>query len=131
LTLPANTKNRATRQRTAIRQIFEQERRPLSAHEVHSMTPVGGLGIATVYRALQLLTEEGWLKPVSMPGAVTYYERTGLGHHHHFRCEICDRVFDVVGCARGLDALAPEGFVVRGHEILLTGACPGCRSVSA
>lgn len=119
-----SAKVRATRQRGAIRAVFERERRPLHAHEVHALAP--GIGIATVYRALQMLAEEGWLKAISLPGAVTYYERSNLEHHHHFRCSICERVFDVAGCARGVDALAPPGFQVHRHEILLVGECAGC-----
>jgi len=105
--------------------VFEREQRPLNAHELHELLP--RIGIATVYRGLQRLVEDGWLQALAMPGAITYYERTDLGHHHHFRCEACARVFDIHGCARGLETLAPEGFAVHSHEILLVGTCALCR----
>ena len=109
-----------------MRAVFERERRPLHAQELHALVRPA-IGIATVYRALQLLTEEGWLQLVPMPGPAVYYERSNLAHHHHFRCEICERVFDILGCASGLEALAPAGFTVRGQEILLVGQCPACQ----
>ena len=106
--------------------MFEREARPLHAHEVHASVP--NVGIATVYRTLQTLVEQGWLKAIALPGAIAYYERANLGHHHHFRCQTCERVFDVEGCARGLDSLAPAGFAVHAHEILLLGECRTCQA---
>jgi len=87
---------------------------------------VPGMGAATVYRALAAMLEEGALTVVHLPGQAPRYERAGKGHHHHFYCRQCGRAFEIGGCAEGVQALAPPGFRVEGHDLVLTGLCPGC-----
>jgi Fur family ferric uptake transcriptional regulator len=52
------------------------------------------------------------------------------GHHHHFRCDACQRVFDVHQCPGDLAGLAPPGFSVARHEITLYGRCSDCQPVA-
>ena len=87
---------------------------------------VPGLGIATVYRNLKLLVEEGDLRAVALPGENLRYEVAGPHHHHHFQCRRCQRVFDVHACPGDLAGLAPAGFVVQDHELTLYGLCSEC-----
>lgn len=87
---------------------------------------VPSLGLATVYRAVRALTEEGVLQPVELPGEAPRYEKSGQPHHHHFLCKECHRVYPVPGCPGELTHLAPLGFETRGHEIVLYGRCPDC-----
>jgi Fur family ferric uptake transcriptional regulator len=120
---------RKTEQRTAIRKAFGRVDRPLSVQEVLGLAQehVPGLGIATVYRNLKALVEEGWLAMVDMPGQAARYERAELDHHHHFQCEACDRVFDIPGCAEHVyHHNTPAGFVVNRHEVMLYGLCADC-----
>jgi Fur family ferric uptake transcriptional regulator len=85
-----------------------------------------GLGLATVYRALRLLLDQGWLIPVEIPGEPCRYELAGKGHHHHFYCRRCHRVFEVDGCPGQIRALTPRGFRLEGHELMLYGRCATC-----
>jgi Fur family ferric uptake transcriptional regulator len=119
---------RQTRQRAAIRTAIAAAGRPLSPAEVLAAArrEVPGLGMATVYRTLGALLEEGAVVAVDLPGAAPRYEPADLTHHHHFRCRACDRVYEVPGCARGIAALAPAGFEVDGHELVLYGRCGAC-----
>ncbi len=123
---------RKTRQRDAIRQVFEETPRPLGPFEVleAGRTRVTGLGIATVYRAINALVESGWLVPVELPGEAPRYERAGAGHHHHFRCRQCSRVFEIEGCTNDFAALAPAGFQLEAHDVVLYGRCARCVTVS-
>lgn len=86
------------------------------------------MGIATVYRAVSLLNESGQVKAVILADGQTRYEAAHLGHHHHFRCRRCCRVFDLDVCPVALaePATLPGGFRVDGHELTLYGKCPGC-----
>ena len=120
--------SRRTQQRHAIRKAFEDAGRPLGPQEVLELaqSTVSGLGIATVYRALKKFQQDGILKEVELPGVPSRYELTGLNHHHHFCCRSCDKVFDVDGCADRVAELAPEGFKLESHEIVLYGQCPSC-----
>lgn len=119
---------RKTEQKAAIRRAIEEAQRPLGAQEVltaaQSFTP--GLGIATVYRNLKTLVEEGWLAPVELPGEPCRYEIADLDHHHHFQCGYCGRVFDIPGCSKAIERSVPEGFAVERHEVLLYGRCADC-----
>jgi Fur family ferric uptake transcriptional regulator len=112
--------DRNTRQRQAIRQIFEETDRPLGPQEVLQAA------IATVYRTLKALLAEGWLVAVELPGESQRYEIAGKDHHHHFRCRACDRVFEIEGCFANLQRLAPRGFQLEKHEVVLYGMCDTC-----
>ncbi len=122
------TSRRNTTQRKAIEQVFREHKRPLSVDEVmkYGRKLVESLNQATVYRNLKLLIDDGWLKRISHPSLGTLYERAGRGHHHHFHCRVCDRAFELPGCALKEEGVAPDGFVVEDHEIFLFGLCPSC-----
>jgi Fur family ferric uptake transcriptional regulator len=120
---------RSTRQKSAIRSAFERAGRPLSAQQVLELAQkeVDGVGIATVYRNIKALVEEGWLCMVELPGSVPVYEQTGKRHHHHFQCDRCNRVFELEGCLPSVNKLAGPKFQVRAHEIVLYGLCFECK----
>jgi Fur family transcriptional regulator, ferric uptake regulator len=119
---------RNTNQRKAIRDVFERTDRPLSTQEVLAAAQgrKSGLGIATVYRTIKILLEEGWLSAVKLPGEPPRYERAGKPHHHHFYCKHCGRVYEVPGSVQLLDALVPKGFVLEEHDLVLYGRCSQC-----
>jgi len=119
---------RQTRQRFAIREAFERADRPLSPAEVlkAAQKKAAGLGIATVYRNIRSLVDEGWLCTLELPGALRVYERAGKAHHHHFLCDECTRVFEVSGCLPRIDRFAGRYFRVRRHEVVFYGTCAEC-----
>jgi Fur family ferric uptake transcriptional regulator len=119
---------RNTSQRAAIEQAFRQNDRPLGVEEVlkYGRRLVASLNQATVYRNIKLLVDSGWLKRVIHPSLGTLYERAGKDHHHHFHCRSCNRAFDLPGCVIKDEEMAPDGFVVEGHEVFLCGICPSC-----
>jgi len=122
---------RDTKQRRAIREIFTRERRPLSTDEVLAAGRrlVPSLGIATVYRNINSLADEGWIHSVELPGEPARYERCGKPHHHHFMCRGCGLAFDVAACPEDVERLAPAGFTVDSHDLVLYGHCPACRGL--
>ncbi len=121
---------RNTRQRDAILATLMAAGRPLSPAEILAAARKGvaGLGMATVYRNLRALVDQGVLQSIELPRDGSRYEMAEAAHHHHhhFRCEACGRVFDVEGCPGNLSALAPAGFVVDRHEVTLYGRCGDC-----
>ncbi len=124
----ATTQSRRTKQRDALADVLARTDRPLSVSELREAAAkrIDGLGIATVYRAIGALLDEGAISAVEIPGEPTRYERSGKGHHHHFRCEKCDRVFDVAGCLENLRKLVPPRFRVSEHSVTLYGLCAAC-----
>jgi len=119
---------RKTPQRDAIRLVLAAADRPLSPQEVlkTARRKSPGLGIATVYRALKSLSDEGFLVPVDLPGEASRFELAGKKHHHHFHCRDCGRAFDLEGCVPTVHKLAPKGFRVEDHEVVLYGLCATC-----
>ena len=119
---------RRTTQRKAIEDVFVQYERPLAVEEIlnYGRQAVASLNIATVYRTLKLLTDNGWLEKIYHPSFGTLYERSGKGHHHHFFCRECNRAYELPGCALKLDEAAPDGFEIEDHEVFLLGKCPEC-----
>ncbi len=121
---------RQTKQRAVVQRLFEQAKRPLSPTEVfeQARTELNAISLATIYRTLKTLIDEGVLVPVSLPGLPDRYETRGCAdhHHHHFHCDDCGRVFDVPGCGLHSDVHIPSGFSVKRHEVVLYGACHEC-----
>jgi len=122
------TQTRNTKQKEAIREAFTSAGRPLSPEEVLTLakTHVDGVSLATIYRNIASLVEDGWLATVEMPGAATRYEVAGKEHHHHFRCTVCGKVFELEGCTVQVSRNVPKGFQVTGHEFFLYGSCNAC-----
>lgn len=121
-------KERQTKQRQAIRDVIAEAGVPLSPKEIldSAQSRSDGLGLATVYRTLKLLVEQGVLLAVDIPGESPRYELSGKGHHHHFYCQKCSKVYEVHGCPGNLGSLAPKGFRLTGHELMLFGLCAEC-----
>jgi Fur family transcriptional regulator, ferric uptake regulator len=123
---------RNTTQRRAILKALETAPGPLTPQEVleRAGREHKQLGLATVYRNLNYLNEQGEIVAVHLPNDVTRYEKSGLGHHHHFRCQKCQQVFELsqrcpVAILEGVTL--PGGFQVQGHELTLYGICPQCQ----
>jgi Fur family ferric uptake transcriptional regulator len=119
---------RNTQQRREIREVFERTDRPLAADEVLELAQerMAGLGIATVYRAIKALTNDGWLVPVAIPGASPRYEIRGKAHHHHFHCLKCGRLFELKACVAHLGKMIPPTFQMIDHVVLIDGFCTEC-----
>jgi Fur family ferric uptake transcriptional regulator len=120
---------RNTQQRAAIFHALESTGRPLTAEQIHAEAKrrARGLGIATVYRNLRTMVDEGRLVTVELPGEPARYEVAGKEHHHHFVCERCDRVFEIDVCASNLEDMIPKGFLLERHEVILYGRCVDCQ----
>ena len=104
---------------------------PLTPQEVLDLASreQASLGLATVYRNLNALEEQGEIIPVHLPNDTTRFEPAGRGHHHHFRCESCEQVFELkakcpVAILEGVTL--PGGYKVEHHELTLYGVCPSC-----
>jgi len=119
---------RTTRQRSAILHALRHAGRPLSPQELleGARVAVESISLATVYRSIKLMEEEGLITRVPLPGEPDRYESAGKPHHHHFHCRGCGRVFEVDGCPPNLEHLLPKGFTLDSHELTLYGRCADC-----
>ncbi len=122
---------RSTRQRDAILEVIRNSLGPLSVPEIHQSAAqiLPKIGIATIYRTLKLLQEGHQINPVILPSGESRFESANLGHHEHFQCRKCERVFDIKVCPVHLPrgAELQGGFIVEDHELTLFGLCPSCQ----
>jgi Fur family ferric uptake transcriptional regulator len=90
------------------------------------------LGLVTVYRTLDLLSELNLVCRVhGADGCRGYMMRRPTEHHHHLVCSKCGRVVDFTTCdLKDLEKkLSGEtGFDINGHLLELYGFCPACRT---
>jgi Fur family transcriptional regulator, ferric uptake regulator len=105
-----------------------------SAQEVFDELRAGGtsIGIASVYRSLELLADLGLVHRIDLGGGVSRFEPAYPDgeHHHHVVCEDCGRVeqFEDRRLEAALTGVADRlGFELAGHDVVLRGACAGCR----
>jgi Fe2+ or Zn2+ uptake regulation protein/O6-methylguanine-DNA--protein-cysteine methyltransferase len=119
---------RVTPQRRAILGVFSGgPAEHLAAEEVHAraLRAVPELGRGTVYATLAELNELGILGAVGAPEPVRY--ETNVAPHHHFRCRVCMRLFDIEIEEPSTAALEKEGFVVERVVVAVEGVCAECR----
>jgi Fur family ferric uptake transcriptional regulator len=108
----------------------------LTAQEIFDGLRAGDrrVGIASVYRALDLLSRLELVRRLEI-GASACYEPAypDGGHHHHAVCERCGKVapFEDRALEDAIDSLARrQRFNVAVHEVTLRGSCPDCRENS-
>lgn len=119
---------RKTKQRDAILNLLKKEDRPLSIEEIlkGATEEIPDINLSTVYRNLKSLLDEKILSAVALPGNKTRYEVRSQDHRHYFLCDLCDSLFNVFVCPKGLLDMVPRGFSLRGHSITLNGFCDNC-----
>jgi Fur family ferric uptake transcriptional regulator len=124
---------RTTRQRAAVRAVFQDLEGFHSAQEVHARLRTAGdaVGLSTVYRAVQSLADDGELDSIRTDSGEALYRRCSPQHHHHLVCRECGRTVEVAGppsFERWADAVADEhGFADVSHTLEIFGTCADCR----
>jgi Fur family transcriptional regulator, ferric uptake regulator len=121
------------RARAAVIEVLGAQTCCLAVLEIHDLIREqrSRVGIASVYRALETLTELGLVHRLELGSGGAYYEPaapTG-DHHHHLVCDSCGRVeaFSDERLERAIgDVSGGSGFQVAGHDIVLRGSCESC-----
>jgi Fe2+ or Zn2+ uptake regulation protein len=104
----------------------------LSAQDVHERMREAGsrVGVASVYRVLDLLAQRGLVTRVDLGDGVARFEPSRAeGHHHHLVCGDCGRIeaFEDPELERALDRVAARLGYADAHDVVLRGACESCR----
>ena len=127
-----------TPQREEILKIFVEhsDSHHMSAEDVYGILRENDseIGIATVYRALDLLSELGILVQVDFGDGCARYELNTadpkVHHHHHLICLKCRKVIEFEeDLLEDLEeTIADEsGFQILNHEVKFFGYCKDCR----
>ena len=123
---------RPTRQRAAITEALAGSREFRSAQDIHAAMAGSGtrVGLATVYRNLQVMAADAEVDVIRTPdGEAVYRSCATLHHHHHVVCRSCGLAVEVTGDAveRWAEAVAAaHGFTAVQHTVEMDGLCPDC-----
>lgn len=124
-----------TPQRQTILQMFlEQEACHLSAEELYTLVKQQNpeIGLATVYRTLDILAEIGVLLKNDFGDGRTRYEfsrKDEQHHHHHLICLECGNVSEFDDdLLESLEAviMKKNKFKVKDHDLKFYGYCSKC-----
>jgi Fur family ferric uptake transcriptional regulator len=125
------TTRRPSRQRSALLALLEELDGFRSAQDLHAMLRSRGdaVGLATVYRALQALVDDGQVDVLRSAEGEAAYRRCSPAHHHHLVCRSCGRTVEVADppVERWAAKVAAEhGFADIQHQLEVFGTCAGC-----
>jgi Fur family transcriptional regulator, ferric uptake regulator len=133
---------RMTVPRQAIMDVLKNANEHLSAEDVyikvHKTYP--NVGLTTVYRTLELLTQMGFVAKFDFGDGRARYEQAegpDKGHHHHLVCTSCKRIIEYTEfideemefLKRAEKGLAKKyNFEIKNHIIQFYGLCQRCSS---
>ena len=131
--------HRSSAPRSAVLGLIGRQECVLSAREIADALRDGGreVGVATVYRTLELLEELRLVQRLDVGGSSARYEPAlpgGEHHHHHLVCDDCGRVtpFEDSSLERAIDDLGERlDHSVGHHDVILRGRCPRCANAGA
>lgn len=119
--------------RAAVIDVVAEQRCCLPATAIHEEVRRRrpGVGIASVYRALQTLTELGLVHRLDLRSGGARYEpaEPSGDHHHHLVCGDCGKVeaFSDDQLERVIHGVSrAAAFRIDEHEVVLRGRCATC-----
>lgn len=122
---------RDTRQRRVLRERLAESDSFNSAQQLYDDLRASGdkVGLATVYRTLQAMTDAGEVDAIRTDAGETLYRKCGPRHHHHLVCRNCGQTVELDGpsverwAAKAAD---DHGFSDVTHVVELFGMCGDC-----
>ena len=120
---------RISTQAKAVLAVLADKRCHLTAEEI--LSSLDSIGTATVYRALDHLTELGMIRKLSVGKKSAVYEYV-RDQHLHFVCNHCGMVYDIPADRSGMVREASRccGNEVEWAEVTAHGICKACQPKS-
>ena len=127
----SNQSLRMTRQRQIILEELQKDYSHPTASVVYQKVRrrLPQISLGTVYRNLEILSEQGLIKKLELAGAQKRFDGT-LSKHYHVRCLKCGRINDVsMKTLTALDKKLSEmcDYEITGHRLEFIGLCPKCK----
>jgi len=122
--------HRITQPRKAVIEALCRARRSLDANELYELAKKlhAGVGLATVYRTLDMLEEIGVVRKVQFDGSYHVVACEDHSLHYHLICEKCHSVTELAVDQPALEKIAGQrGFKVKPAPIEVMGLCDDCR----
>jgi Fur family ferric uptake transcriptional regulator len=124
---------RLTDARRAVAQLIADQVGHFSAADLVAEAQARRLGIgrATIFRTLDVLSEVGVVERIDLPSGEHAYVGCAASHHHHVICSRCGRATEIEDA--GLRTLVREvarqtGYRVDEHRLELFGLCATCQA---
>jgi Fur family transcriptional regulator, ferric uptake regulator len=124
---------RLTAPRRAVADLISSFDGHFTASDLEEAARVRGVDVsrATLFRALDLLTELGVVERLDLPSGEHAYVPCAPAHHHHVVCSRCGRSADIPDA--GMDDTIREiarrsGYRIDSHRLELFGLCPRCQA---
>lgn len=126
-----------TYQRKAIlKAIIENSHEHLSCEEIFNLVSIDNpeIGIATIYRTIQLFENLNIVARVNFDDGFSRYEIKETSqdhHHHHLVCLKCGKVLEVqLDLLESLENTIEkqENFTITDHNVKFYGYCEDCRN---
>ena len=89
---------------------------------------IPNISLGTVYRNLNTLYENGFIRKISNPNGADHYDKTLIDHAHIY-CIECNNMFDVdANLLKNIKALVETNnkYKINKSEIIFTGLCEKC-----
>jgi len=120
--------------RSAVVEVLSRQQCAVTAQEIGDdlRRRRRAVGLASVYRALEVLSDLKLVQRLEMGQGVARYEPLDPSgeHHHHLVCDRCGNVvpFDDPELESTIESLSRRlEFDVDEHDVVLRGACAACR----
>ena len=125
---------RSTRQRTIVLEIVGRAKTHPTAEEVFTIArkKLPEISLATVYRNLHLLAEEGKIREVQFAGGTLRYDGMTM-EHEHFCCRSCGMVQDLPASIPDHTIAALQerlGVTLERYSLDYYGLCKKCKTTS-
>ena len=123
---------RNTRQKQLILTILRESDRPMSINEIYSqiVLTLPRIAKSTIYRNIDSLLNQNLIDKYHLNDNEIFYRiKSDSSEHKHFViCDGCKKVFDLPICPIHAleDAMEEEGFIIKDHQIQITGICKAC-----
>ena len=119
---------RISTQAKAVLNVLAEKRCHLTADEI--LSSLDNIGTATVYRALDHLTELGMIRRLALGKKSAVYEYV-RDSHVHFVCNRCGKVYDIQADFSGMVTEAAKvcGHHVNWGEVTAHGMCNACAAM--
>lgn len=130
---------KVTQQRLLVLEVLADHKdRHMTAEDIYELVKEDypDIGLATIYRTVQLLLEMQLVDRINLDdGCIRYeigefYNGEGKHHHHHLICRKCGKILPFKDdLLEGLERLIEDttGFHVLDHELKFYGQCEECR----
>jgi Fur family peroxide stress response transcriptional regulator len=87
------------------------------------------ISLATVYKNINAMMEQGFIEEVKVPGQKSKYE-LAKSPHSHIVCEACGKVEDIDLDLENVTRTAANvsHYEIKAKSLVLTGRCPACKA---